>query len=200
VSDAFNPLAIPAPVSAPVSTSDLLAGVTSADQAKAMIESLKSDTDFGKLLLTKIDHGQVAPPEVVVAKARWDALHKAAYPAPRAYSADEIRSMPQHHDARRQAELNSAHGMRMLGEGYSPQQVHEILGGRPIPAAERDYHEQRFQTLKKDVAFMQRWSAGDHEAVLQMKLHASGRKLPVGTLEQIRAWDAAHPFTLAAVR
>jgi hypothetical protein len=178
-----------------IGRSDVLGGGLSPAQAQAEINSLKSDTDFGKLLLTKIDHGQVAPPEVVAAKAKWDALHKAAYPAPREYSADEIRSMPAHHDAKRQAELLSAHGMRMLGEGYTPQQVHQILGGRPIPAAEREYHDQRFEVLKKDVAFMQRWSAGDREAVLEMKLHASGRRLPVGTLEQIQDWDRRHPFS-----
>jgi hypothetical protein len=82
-----------------------------------------------------------------------------------------------------------------MAAGYSALQVHQILGGRPIPAAEREFHDQRFEVLKKDVEFMQRWSRGDREAVLEMKLHASGRKLPVGTLEQIQDWDRRHPFS-----
>jgi hypothetical protein len=83
----------------------------------------------------------------------------------------------------------------MLAEGYTPIQVHQILGGRPVPAEEHDFHEQRFQTLKKDKAFMQRWSQGDTAAVLEMKRAASGRALPVArSLAEIEAWDRAHPF------
>jgi hypothetical protein len=75
-----EPAAAPAPV---VGVSDLTSGTMSQTEAKAAIESLKSDRDFGKLLLTKIGWGETASPEVLAAKSKWDELHKAAFPAPR---------------------------------------------------------------------------------------------------------------------
>jgi hypothetical protein len=54
--------------------------VTAMVTERAEIDSLKSDRDFGKLLLTKVDYGAVAPPEVAAAKARWADLHKKAFP------------------------------------------------------------------------------------------------------------------------
>jgi hypothetical protein len=183
--------AAPAPATG---ISDLLAAPTSPGEALARIESLKSDTAFGKLLTTKIEYGQTATPEVAAAKALWDKLHKLAFPTPQASSPEQIKDMPAHHDIRRQAEMNSQHGMRMRADGYTDLQIHQILGGRPIPADERGYHEQRFQVLKNDREFMARWSKGDRDAILEMKKHASARKLPVGTVAECEAWDRAHPF------
>jgi hypothetical protein len=51
--------------------------------ARAEIESLKSDRDFGKLLLHKVGYGEVAPDGVLQAKQRWNDLHKKAFPPPR---------------------------------------------------------------------------------------------------------------------
>ena len=146
-------------------------------------------------MLTKIGWGETASPEVLAAKSKWDQLHKAAFPAPREYSPEQIKDLPAHHDARRQAEMNSTHGMQMLAEGYTPKQVHEILGGRPIPQAEHDFHEQRYQALKNSPAFMRRWSEREPSAVLEISRHISGRGLPVAkSLADIEAWDRAHPF------
>jgi hypothetical protein len=176
-------------------TSDLTAGAMSVSEARATIETLKSDTAFGKLLLTKVGYGEVAPPEVLAAKTRWNDLHSIAFPKPQEYSPATIANLPRHHDVRRAAEMNAAHGMQMLAEGYTPVQVHQILGGRPVPSVEHELHEQRFQALKRDAAFMDRWSKGDRAAVREMKLAVSGRALPVAkSLAEIEAWDHAHPF------
>lgn len=180
---------------APVGTSDVFAGVMSPAQAQAEIDAIKIDPIRGKLVLTKIDYGQVASPEVAKAKADWARLHALAHPTPQAPSPEDVSKLPAFHDARRQAEQNSQRAMAMLGQGYSAQEVHEIIGGRPIPAAEHEFHDRRIQALRSDEQFMRRWSAGDREARLEMAKHVSGRALRVGTLEQIRAWDAAHPFS-----
>jgi hypothetical protein len=184
--------AVPAQTTA---ASDLTAGAMSVSEARATIETLKSDTAFGKLLLTKVGYGEVAPPEVLAAKTRWNDLHSIAFPKPREYSAAEIKNLPVHHDIRRQAEMNSLHGVQMLAEGYTPMQVHQILGVRPVPAAEHEMAEQRYQALKRDEAFMDRWSKGDRSAVLQMRLAVSARALPVAkSLADIERWDREHPF------
>jgi hypothetical protein len=186
-----------APTSAPaVAASDVFAAQMAPEQARAMIESLKSDRDFGKLLLTKIGHGETASPEVQAAKSKWDQLHKVAFPAPPEYSPEQIKDLPLHHDLRRQAEMTSTRAMEMAAAGYTPVQIHQILGVRPVPAAEHEMAEQRYQALKRDKAFMERWSQGDRSAVLQMRLAVSARALPVAkSLADIEAWDRAHPFT-----
>jgi hypothetical protein len=175
--------------------SDLTAGAMSVTEARATIEALKTDTAFGKLLLSRVGYGEVAPPEVLAAKTRWNDLHSIAFPKPREYSAAEIKNLPVHHDIRRQAEMNATHGVQMLAEGYTPMQVHQILGGRPVPAVEHELHEQRYQALKRDAGFMEKWSKGDRTAVREMKLAISGKSLPIAkSLAEIEAWDRAHPF------
>jgi hypothetical protein len=186
-----EPAAAPAPV---VGVSDLASGTMSVAEAKATIESLKSDSSFGKLLLTKIGYGETAPPEVLAAKSRWNDLHRVAFPTPPQYSPEQIAAMPAHHDARRVAEMNSTRAIEMSAAGYTPIQIHQILGGRPVPPEEHELHEQRYQTLKRDKTFMDRWSKGDRAAVLQMRLAVSGRALRVGSLAEIQKWDSTHPF------
>ena len=190
-----EPMSAPATAPVTVGVSDLTSGTMSQAEAKAAIESLKSDREFGKLLLTKVGWGETASPEVMAAKSKWDSLLKLAHPAPREYSADEIQKLPGHHDARRNAEMAAARGMEMLAQGYSAKQVHEILGRRPVPQAEHDFHEQRYQALKNSPAFMRRWSERDPAAILEINRHISGRGLPVAkSLADIEAWDRAHPF------
>jgi hypothetical protein len=175
--------------------SELLGGVMSAAEARATIETLKSDRDFGKLLLTKVGYGETASPEVLAAKTRWDSLHKLAHPAPPEYSPEQIKDLPLHHDIRRQAEMHAVHGTQMAALGFSDIQIFQILGRRPCPAAEHELHEQRYQTLKRDATFMDRWSKGDRAAVREMKLAISGKSLPIAkSLAEIERWDREHPF------
>jgi hypothetical protein len=175
--------------------SDLHGGQMSPEQALSTIEALKTSTAFGKLLLTKVGFGETAAPEVLAAKSRWSNLHSIAFPKPQEYSPDQLKNLPQHHDMRRQAEMNGAHGMQMLAEGYSPIQVHQILGGRPVSAEEHEFHERSHEASKKDIALMQRWARGDRDARLKISLHVSGRALPIAkSLAEIEAWDRQHPF------
>src|SRR5690348_1814090 len=70
-----------APSPAAPGATDLINGDQAAMfAARAEIESLKADKDFGKLLLTRVDPGAVAPPEVAAARARWADLHHKGYP------------------------------------------------------------------------------------------------------------------------
>jgi hypothetical protein len=46
--------------------------------------------------------------------------------------------------------------------------------------------------------FVARYLKNDRDAVLKMRTHVSAAALPVGTLEQIKAWQARHQFKGAA--
>ena len=53
-------------------------------------------------------------------------------------------------------------------------------------------HVQQYERLGKDAAFMQRWAAGEMEAVFTMRKHAIGKSLPIGTLDDIRRWGMTY--------
>jgi hypothetical protein len=184
-------MAEPAPTT-PVAASDVFGSSMSPAQAKAEIAAIINDPARGKLVATKVGWGEVAPPEVLAAKSQWNQLHAVAFPKPQQYSADEINKMPQHHDARRQAEMNSMRAVQMRAQGYSDLQAYEVLNRRPLSPEQHAEYEAQYQSHKADTAFMARWSAGDREAIAKMALLASGRKLPVGTPDQIAAWERAH--------
>ena len=80
---------------------------------------------------------------------------------------------------------------------FTPEQVHQITNGRPIPIQEQTMARQRLEVLKKDKGFVERYLAGDREAGLQMRLASIAAKaLPVArSLDEIKAWEAAHPFS-----
>jgi hypothetical protein len=79
---------------------------------------------------------------------------------------------------------------------FTPEQIHQITNGRPIPAEEKRIAERRLAALQRDKGFVDRYLAGDQEARLQMSLAAiAARGLPVArNLEEIKAWEAAHPL------
>jgi hypothetical protein len=76
---------------------------------------------------------------------------------------------------------------------FSPEAVDQIVGQRPIPAQERAIAQRRLEAMQKDEAFRRRYLSGDRQAALEYKAAAiCARGMPVGTLDQIRAWEAAH--------
>jgi hypothetical protein len=77
-------------------------------------------------------------------------------------------------------------------DGLPDESVYQILNGRPIPLAERQWHQQELARLKRDKAWVQRYFEGDREARQQMRTHSAAMTLPVGSLEQINAWQTAH--------
>src|SRR5215472_10520982 len=80
------------------------------------------------------------------------------------------------------------HAAALAAQGFSDSQQIQIIGRRPVPQAEHDIHVREYERLRKDAAFMQRWVAGDTEAVFTMRKHAIGKSLPIGSLDDIRAW------------
>lgn len=79
---------------------------------------------------------------------------------------------------------------------FTPEQVHQIVNGRPIPPQEQIIALQRLEVLKKDKGFIERYLAGDREAGLQMRLASIAAKaLPVArSLDEIKAWEQRFPF------
>ena len=76
---------------------------------------------------------------------------------------------------------------------FSDKAVEQIVGQRPIPIEEKRIAERRLAMLQKDQEFVKRYLAGDRQAALEFKAAAiCARGMPVGTIEQINAWEAAH--------
>ena len=90
-------------------------------------------------------------------------------------------------DARVVAQVQQ-HAAVLAAQGFTDNQQIQIIGRRPVPQAEHDIHVREYERLRKDAAFMQRWTAGDTEAVFTMRKHAIGKSLPIGSLDDIRAW------------
>jgi hypothetical protein len=78
-------------------------------------------------------------------------------------------------------------------DGLSDEQTYQILNGRPIPLAERRWHEQELSRLKRDQAWVERYLQGDREARLQMRKHTAALTLPIArSLADVNAWETAH--------
>jgi hypothetical protein len=79
---------------------------------------------------------------------------------------------------------------------FTPEQIHQITNGRPIPLAEKEMAQRRLAVLQKDKAFVMRYLDGDRQAGLEMRLATiAARGLPVAKdLAEIEAWEKAHPF------
>jgi hypothetical protein len=73
-----------------------------------------------------------------------------------------------------------------------PQAIIEYVNGRPVPQAQHDYHTREFARLKADRAFVARYLSGEIEARRELDRHIFGRKMRVGTLAEIEAWEKAH--------
>jgi sulfur carrier protein ThiS len=81
----------------------------------------------------------------------------------------------------------------LRAEGFEPEGIYEVLNGRPIPLAERQWHEQELARLKRDKAWVQKYFDGDRDARFQMRRHTAALTLPVArSLEEIHAWQRAH--------
>lgn len=80
----------------------------------------------------------------------------------------------------------------LRSDGFSEDGIYQVLNGRPILADEKRFHQQELDRLKRDNAWVQKYMDGDKEARLQMRRRTAAITMPAGTLEQIRAWEAAH--------
>src|SRR5262249_20704085 len=91
------------------------------------------------------------------------------------------------------------HHASLTADGLTDNQAYEICNLRPIPIEQKRWHEQQLATLKKDSGWVQRYFAGDREAVAEMRRHSAGIASPVGTLVEINQWLAAHGRPLVKV-
>jgi len=89
--------------------------------------------------------------------------------------------------------LESNGDMLQATTALEPLQIKQIVNGRPISREERDYHEQQFRLLIQDRALAAKYLRVDAETRSRFDKHAIGRKMRVGTLEDIAAWEKAHP-------
>jgi hypothetical protein len=84
--------------------------------------------------------------------------------------------------------------LRSAAEGITDEQVRQIQLGRPIPREEKEIAVRHLETLKRDKDFVRRYLDGDRAAGLEMRLTTiAARALPIGSLDQIKAWEQAHP-------
>jgi hypothetical protein len=79
---------------------------------------------------------------------------------------------------------------------FTEQQINEMVNLRPIPAAEKEYHQRELALLMKDNGAVKLYLAGDREMRTRFSLHSIGAKgLPVARdLAEIEAWKRAHPI------
>ena len=60
---------------------------------------------------------------------------------------------------------------------FTPEQVHQIVNGRPIPPQEQTMARQRLEVLKKDKGFVERYLAGDRDGDCKCAWRGLPRKL-----------------------
>jgi hypothetical protein len=123
--------------------------------------------------------------------ALWQ-LERGIQPPPPATTADVEKQMVDRLEIDRAAHASALHS----SAEFTPEQVHQITNGRPIPLAEQKMAQQRLAVLQKDKAFVMRYLDGDRQAGLEMRLATiAARGLPVAKdLAEIEAWNKAHPF------
>jgi len=94
-------------------------------------------------------------------------------------------------DTERDARVVAAvqqHAAVLRRQGFNDDQVTEIVGRRPITLQEREFHQNQIERLRRDQAFMARWSNGDIEAIHTIQKHSIALSLPTGTLQDIERW------------
>ena len=78
---------------------------------------------------------------------------------------------------------------------YTEQQIHEIANLRPVPLAEKQYHERELAKLQRDKEAVKKYLDGDREMRTRFSLHAIGAKgLPTAkNLAEIEEWQKRFP-------
>lgn len=161
----------------------------SRESAAAERASLIADKSFTDAAL------QGSPEHQQRLSALWQITHFGSAPTPPPENFDQVRAEMDSRAGRERAQF--AEGMRQSG-AYTDEQIHQVVNGRPIPAEEKRWHEQQLKLLKSDRELVRRYLNGEHTAVQKMRLHISGAAMRVGTLDEIKAWEAAHPFRKSA--
>ena len=142
-----------APIASPVAAA-MLETEMSPDQARERIEVLKGDPEFTSRL-GKSD---------VAARDHWLRLWervRGELPPPAS-----VENTYAQQEQRVAAEAET-HGNFLRARGLTDIEIHQIQGGRPVPIEEKRFFEAKWEQLKNDRAWYQRWLNGDAEAVAE---------------------------------
>jgi len=156
----------------------------SRESAAAQRQELANNADYVRALLD----GDVAKQKEMAALYQ---IERGVAPTPRASSAEDVEAQMQ---SRAQAAAEQ-HGAALRAQAdFTDEQIHTIVGQRPILADERQWHINQLNRLKQDKEFVRRYLDGDRDAGLKMRLHTAASVLPIGTLADIERWEAANPL------
>jgi hypothetical protein len=118
-------------------------------------------------------------------------------PLPATPSAADVRAVESQAEAR-VARENAARTESMLSAGFTPKAAFEVANGRPMLAEEQKFWQREVDAVMRSKELKQRYLDGDPEVVRKFRAASIGaRGVRVGTLEEIQAWEAAHPFRAA---
>ena len=160
---------------------------TTREQAAATRVALMADPDFAKAALDGDTAKQVQLRDLYM-------LERGVMPtaaAPMA-SADDVEIQVLDRAAREQAV--HVESVRRMGD-FTEQQIHEITNLRPVPLAEKQYHERELAKLQRDKEAVKKYLDGDREMRTRFSLHSIGAKgLPVArSLAEIEEWQKRFP-------
>ena len=120
-----------------------------------------------------------------------------AVPLPSTPSAADVRAVESQAEAR-VAREQAVQAENLRSAGLTAKAIYEVLGGRPMPADEKAFWERELDAIMRSKELKQKILDGDPEVTRKFRTASIGaRALRVGTLEEIQAWDAAHPFKAA---
>jgi hypothetical protein len=119
-------------------------------------------------------------------------IERGIAPSPPPESVDDVEIRVLDRAAREQA--IHAETLKQTAD-FTPEQIHQITNGRPIPAEEKRIAERRLAALQKDKGFVERYLNGDREARTQMAAAAiAARGLPTAkNLAEIEDWQKRFP-------
>jgi hypothetical protein len=155
------------------------------ESAGAERARLMADGEYAKAALNgSVEHQQRL-------SALWQIEHWGRSPDPAPTNFAEARAQTDQRDHEERRAVSAAF---FQNQGLTARQVHEVQNRRPCLQGEHDWHQQQLSLLKSDRSFTAKYLAGDREARALFTRHVQGAAFPIGTLDQIKAWEAAHPY------
>ena len=160
----------------------------SSEQAAAHIESLKDNPQFAD----RLARGDTA------ARDEWFKAwaRKSGNDLPPPQTPEGVYAQQE----QRVAAEAETHGNFLRARGLTDIEIFQIQNGRPAPIEERRFFEARWEALKNDRAWFQRWQNGDADAIAEQTRIAHALRMRVGTVAECELWDKDHPFPGGSVR
>lgn len=156
--------------------------ITTADDASVRIDQLKADPQF-------MDRIKAGDPAAFAKHTKlWRIQHgMTPTPQPPQHSGDVMEQMQG-----RALHLAEQLQEQLLDTGIGPEGVYQYMNSRPIPLAEKEFHEREIRRLKSDPEWVKKYLAGNLEARDTMRRHTVGSVMRTGTIDEIRQWEIAH--------